>query len=160
MLSVLQSFGEFGPLILTIANLILMRKKQTFQFYYFIFIFVSILLNFVLKLLIKQPRPSIDDKTFMMVLKKNERFVTKNGMPYDVFGMPSGHSQSVVFSTLYNYLVFHNMKMSILFLLISLNTMIQRVVDKHHTILQVIVGASIGALLGYFAFHFAEKNII
>ena len=151
--------GGNGPLILTFSNIILMYKKPNFQFYYVCFCIINVILNAVLKQLLKQPRPSIDEKTFLAVLKKNERFVRRDGYPYDIFGMPSGHTQSVVYSTLFNYLVFHNMQMTVAFLILSLITMVQRVVYNHHTVLQVIIGGCIGTVVALTAYYFAKKKV-
>ena len=116
-------------------------------------------MNTVLKQLIQQPRPSIDEKTFLAVLKKNERFVRRDGHPYDIFGMPSGHTQSVIYSTLFNFLVFRNSRMTIPFLLLSLLTMVQRVVYNHHTVLQVVAGGFVGTAVAFVAYYFAKRKV-
>jgi membrane-associated phospholipid phosphatase len=46
-----------------------------------------------------------------------------------------------------------------LYLLITLITLIQRVVDNHHTILQVIFGSIIGIALGYVGYRMALINL-
>jgi membrane-associated phospholipid phosphatase len=73
--------------------------------------------------------------------------------------MPSGHSQSVLFSTIFIYLSLHDIKILLLYLFIDIITLVQRVVDNHHTVKQVIVGSIVGCLLGYVAFKFAQTNI-
>ena len=154
-----NTVGGNGPIILIFSNIFLMYKKTNFQFYYVCFCIINVVLNTVLKQLFRQPRPSIDEKTFLAILKKNERFVRRDGHPYDIFGMPSGHTQSVVYSTLFNYLVFHNMQMTVAFLILSLLTMVQRVVYNHHTVLQVIVGGCVGTVVALTAYHFAKKKV-
>jgi membrane-associated phospholipid phosphatase len=156
---VFNKVGENGPLILIFVNIFLMFKKMHFQFYYVLFALISAVLNTILKPLIKHPRPSIDKETFRAVLKRNERFIKRNGHPYDIFGMPSGHTQSVIYSTVYNYLVFRENQMTVCFLVISLLTMFQRVVYNHHTVLQVIVGGIIGIMIAYVAYYFAKHNV-
>jgi len=154
-----NTVGGNGPLILMFSNIALMYKKPHFQFYYVVFCFINLLLNTVLKQLIQQPRPSIDEKTFLAVLKKNERFVRRDGHPYDIFGMPSGHTQSVIYSTLFNFLVFRNSRMTIPFLLLSLLTMVQRVVYNHHTVLQVVAGGFVGTAVAFVAYYFAKRKV-
>jgi membrane-associated phospholipid phosphatase len=83
----------------------------------------------------------------------------KDGMPYDVLGMPSGHSQSVIFSTVFIYLALRKKNILYVYLLISLLTMIHRVFYNHHTILQVFIGAIFGALLGYFFYYLATQKM-
>jgi heme O synthase-like polyprenyltransferase len=113
----------------------------------------------VLKGLIQQSRPSIDPKIFQMMMKNKERYIKKNGVPYDIFGMPSGHSQSVVFSTIFIYLCLRDLKVLLVYAVISLITLFQRVINNHHTILQVVVGSLIGALLGFIGYNMARANI-
>jgi membrane-associated phospholipid phosphatase len=94
-----------------------------------------------------------------MILKRNERFITRDGMPYDIYGMPSGHAQEVFFSTIYNYLVLRDIKISIGFIIISFITIIQRVLYNHHTLLQVIIGSILGIIIGNIGYYFAKNNI-
>ena len=73
--------------------------------------------------------------------------------------MPSGHSQSLLFSTMFIYLSLKNKNILYIYLFISLLTMIQRVVYNHHTILQVIVGALVGLIFGYVFYQLARVKI-
>jgi len=92
-------------------------------------------------------------------MKNKQRFIYKHGIPYDIFGMPSGHSQSVLLSTIFVYLSLHDIKIFILYLFVTIVTLTQRVIDNHHTILQVIFGSIIGIILALVAYKMAEKNI-
>lgn len=159
MKEILRKIGEYGPLLLTITNVFLLRNTLTYEWYYIVFVFLSLLLNFVLKPIVKQKRPSIDEKTFELMVKKGKRYVERDGQPYDIYGMPSGHSQSVVLTTVYNYLVFQDIRITAGFGLVSLITMSQRVLDNHHTGVQVVVGGAIGGLLGYGAYSLAKKAL-
>jgi hypothetical protein len=53
--------------------------------------------------------------------------------------MPSGHSQSSLFSTVFIYFSLQNKNISFLYLTVSAITMLQRVLNQHHTILQACV---------------------
>jgi membrane-associated phospholipid phosphatase len=106
-----------------------------------------------------QPRPSVDGKTFDLALKNGKRFLFKDGIPYDILGMPSGHSQDVLFSTIFIWLSLRKRNILYIYLIISLLTIIQRVYYNHHTILQVIVGAIVGALLGYLFYYLASQKV-
>jgi len=157
--TIVKKIGEFGPLILLVTTIILLRNKTTMLTYYILFFIFSILLNIILKSVLQQPRPSIDEKTFNTMLKHKERYVYKHGMPYDIFGMPSGHSQSVLLSTVYIYFALRDVKTTIAYLVVTLITLSQRVIDNHHTILQVVIGSIIGILLGYSGYVLSKKNI-
>ena len=159
MFVLFKKTGEYGPLILFVLSIFLLRNKYTFLFYYVLFFGISLLLNLVLKGIIQQPRPSIDQKTFQLMMKNKERYVSKHGMPYDIFGMPSGHSQSVIFSTMFIYFCLHDIKILFIYILISLITLFQRVINTHHTIMQVVVGSIIGFILGYIGYIMAKIKI-
>jgi len=144
---------------LLLCSIFLLRNKSNLLFYYVLFFGISIVLNIVLKGLIQQPRPSIDAKTFQLMMKNKERYISKHGMSYDIFGMPSGHSQSVLFSTVFIYFCLRDFKVLLVYTIISLITLCQRVIDNHHSVMQVIVGSSIGIVLGYIAYFMAKNNI-
>ena len=120
MFTILQKIGQNGPLLLLIVTIFLLRNKYNFLFYYILFLIISLLVNIVLKGIIQQPRPSIDAKTFQIMMKNKERFIYKHGIPYDIFGMPSAHSQSVLMSTIFIYLSLHDIKIFILYLFITI----------------------------------------
>jgi membrane-associated phospholipid phosphatase len=159
MFKFLKKIGQNGPMILLFITIFLLRNKQNLLFYYILFFIISLFLNLILKGIIQQPRPSIDSKTFHLMMKNKERYIHKHGIPYDIFGMPSGHSQSVLLSTIFIYLSLHDIKIAMLYLFITLITLAQRVIDNHHTILQVIFGSIIGVALGYLAYKMAQINV-
>ena len=74
------------------------------------------------------------------------------------YGMPSGHSQGAAILATYLALHVNNSKMdrkiliNAALILGTLFIMYSRVVEKWHTIQQVIIGASIGIFLGYTAY--------
>lgn len=151
-----DSVGYFGPQILVVTTFFLLFKKtMLLQFYLFGYI-INILFNFILKGLIKQPRPSEDKHMFNIWLN--------NGMKtdrhwYDRFGMPSGHAENVFYSTVFIYFTSVNSNWLLFYLLISLNTICQRVKYKNHTISQVIVGSIVGAIMGGLFYYFAQISI-
>jgi membrane-associated phospholipid phosphatase len=101
-----------------------------------------------------------DIKSFNLALKQGKYFVFKDGIiPLDIFGMPSGHAQSCLFSSVYTYLSLKDNNILYLYLFFSLLTVIQRVVFKYHTILQVIIGSIVGSLLGYYMYTRAQQKI-
>lgn len=155
----LKQIGSYGPLILLLFSIFLLRNKSNLLFYYILFFGISVILNVVLKGLIQQQRPCIDRETFQLMMKNKERYIKKNGVPYDIFGMPSGHSQSVVFSTIFIYLSLRDFNILLFYILISLITLFQRVVNNHHTILQVVLGSFVGIVLGYIGYNMARINI-
>jgi len=156
----IYNFGKSGPLVLFVYSLYLLWNKSNLLYYYICGIFLDAILNLVLKGLIKEPRPSEDPKLFNLALKHSARFKFINGYPYDVFGMPSGHSESVFFSTIFIYLALKDIKITILYLIISLLTMYHRVLTNNHTVLQVLAGALVGILFAGFIYLMARQKII
>jgi membrane-associated phospholipid phosphatase len=156
---ILKEIGQYGPLILIFLSMYLLWNKHNLFFYYCVGYFSDAILNLVLKGIIKQPRPSEDIKQFNLALTHGKRFLFKDGIPHDIFGMPSGHSQSVFFSTIFIYLSLRKKNIFYVYLIISLLTMIQRVTFNYHTTLQVIVGAIIGAAFAYFIYYLAGEKI-
>ena len=154
------NFGKSGPFVLFIYSVYLLWNKSNLLYYYISGVFLDTILNLVLKGIIKEPRPSEDPKLFNVALKHSIRFKFINGYPYDVFGMPSGHAESVFFSTVFIYLALKDIKISILYLIISLLTMYQRVLFNSHTVLQVLAGALVGILFAGFIYFMARQKII
>ena len=151
--------GQYGPFILFIYSLFLLRNKTTYLNYYCIGFVIDSILNLVLKAAIQQPRPNIDETQFNLALKHGKRFIYNKGLPYDIFGMPSGHSESCLFSTTYIFLVLKDYKILFGYLLLSIRTMQQRVYYNHHTIGQVIAGACVGILVGYCIYYLSNNKI-
>ena len=156
----IKFIGQHGPVILFFESVYLLWKKSNLLMYYAYGFFLNLILNLVLKGLIKQKRPSEDPRLFNIALKNGARFKFINGIPHDIFGMPSGHSQNVFFSTIFIHLALKNPYITFLFLIISLLTMYQRVTCDFHTSFQVIVGATVGCMFSYFIYYLARKNII
>lgn len=145
--------GVIGPIILIITSIILLINKNILLYFYVGGIIVNTILNLFLKITIKHPRPK-EDKILFEIASNNGKRIS-----IDRYGMPSGHSQSVGFSCMFLYLACKNMYIIWFYLIISLNTMFQRFNYKSHTMLQIIIGFSIGAIMGYFTF-ILSKNIL
>ena len=159
LLELFDEFGKFGPLILIFLSMYLLWDSNNLFFYYIVGIFSDSILNLILKGTLQQPRPSEDIKQFNLALSHGKRFLFKDGIPHDIFGMPSGHSQSSLFSTVYIYMCFKKTNILYVYLLISFITVMQRVYFNYHTVLQVIAGAIVGGGFGYFVYYLAKEKI-
>jgi membrane-associated phospholipid phosphatase len=157
--NILNYLGGFGPIILFFYSLYLLWNKQNLLFYYTIGFFSNSLLNIILKGIIQQPRPLEDEKLFNLALKNVNKEIFKNGIPFDVFGMPSGHAQSALFSTIFIYLALKKTNILLFYLFISAFTMTQRIYNNYHTLFQIIVGDIVGALFAWFIFHLAQQKL-
>jgi membrane-associated phospholipid phosphatase len=145
--------GYLGPFLLLSATIILLRTKATLLSVYVVGYVLNLIINIVLKELIKQPRPSEDLSIFNASIAHGKR------ISFDRYGMPSGHATSVFYSTAFIFLALKNPFLSIIYLLISINTGYQRIKYKNHTLTQVICGAIIGGFVAYIAYLFATKKL-
>jgi len=149
----LDLLGYFGPQILGLLSIFLLFEKSIMLKYYIFGFIINSLLNIVLKGIIKEPRPSEDKHIFNIWLHNNMK---SDRHWYDRFGMPSGHAEGVFYSSAFIFFAFKNNDWAILFLIISLNTMCQRVKYKNHTVQQVIVGAIVGSIMGWVFYYFSK----
>ena len=121
-----------------------------FNFFHKILLIISIYfvskfnenLNNYLQLLIKAELPT---KNLVEQKKKDGE---KN-----IYGMPSGHAQSVIFSTIYTYFVTKSNNILIGSGFISMLSLVQRYRFKRHSIKQLIVGSLIGAGVALFGYN-------
>ena len=146
--------GFYGPIILNITSIILLWNQQIIMWSYILGSISSIIINLVLKIIIKDPRPEQDAKLLKLAVD-NGKYLNANK-----YGMPSGHSQSVGFSCTFIYLVLHNFNYFLVYFAISLVTMIQRFKYKKHTIPQIVIGFIIGIILAYTTIFIYKKNVL
>jgi membrane-associated phospholipid phosphatase len=153
-LYILDLIGYYGPQILLGSSIFLLYKKSNYLFVYIIGFILDTMLNFLIKGIVKQPRPKGDYNIFKPLEQQSPRILS------DMYGMPSGHSQHVFYSTVFIYLVFKNTNITLIYAIISILTLIQRVKYQNHFIQQVIVGGLIGACLAYYMYIYADKKIV
>ncbi len=159
MNEILNKIGFNGPFILIIFTIYLLWNKQNLLFYYVIGIFSNMILNIILKGIIQEPRPIFEEKKVSLAISHAKRVFYQNGVPFDLFGMPSGHVQSTFFSTIFIYLALKKMNVLYIYLLITLITCVQRVSSNYHSISQVIVGSLVGSFFALFIYTSAQQNI-
>jgi len=132
MKNIMLRIGENGGRILYVLSLLGGQYKDIVWFT--LFAIMNMAVNTILKVLIAQPRP---------------RVVTEYG-EWQGYGMPSGHSQFVAF------ILFYGLKKRPLWLTgvmsgFAMITWWQRIITRKHSILQVVVGILIGAILAHIA---------
>ena len=145
--------GFFGPPILFSSSLYFLYKKSSLLYIYLLGFTINMLINFVVKGFLKYPRPSEDIHIFNALVNNGKR------IGFDRYGMPSGHAQNVIYSTIFIYFALKDVKITIFYAIISLLTMYQRIKYKNHSVIQVIVGAIIGAVIGYSFYIYARKTM-
>ena len=163
MYSIFYNMGAYGPFILNIITWSLLWNNHTLFFYYTLGIIMDVLLNIVLKGFIQEPRPIFDSKKVSLAINHSKHFFYQNGIPFAMFGMPSGHAQGVFFSTIFVYLALKNSdrrrKILFIYLIIIALTCYHRIHSMYHSISQVIVGALVGSLFAYFIFNMSQSKL-
>jgi len=146
--------GLYTPIILFVLTLFLLRNMKVYLRFFIYGFLLNNILNIILKLAIKEPRPTKDQKTI-------EIGITNGALiSFDKFGMPSGHAQTCGYCLLFVAMALHDPYIIALYLILSFNSMFQRYSYNNHTVLQLIVGIIIGAIFGYITYTVANKNII
>jgi membrane-associated phospholipid phosphatase len=152
---IIDFLGYFGPMVLFVLSLFLLYPTKTYLAIYVVGFILNIVVNNILKKIIKQPRPDGDLDIYNPSKKHNY-----SHNPIQVYGMPSGHSQMVLFSTTYVHLVLKNTYVTLFYLLLSINTLVQRIRYKNHTFMQIMVGSLVGVLVAYLVYHYATNNLV
>lgn len=137
--------GYFSGRILFIMIVSYFLYYQRF-FWMWVYVFlyiINICIILWLQKIWKDPRPS-NGIEFMKAEFHNS----------EVYGMPSGHTQTVFFSLVYFYMITRSINWLLIMFFVVVCTISQRLIYRKHTILQIIVGGIIGTLYGYSAYLF------
>lgn len=135
----LFAIGNYGPIILILINIYYLYDIYFWLCIYLVFVGINTVLNKGLKELIKDPRP-------------NNGSVTREN-----YGMPSGHTQSAMFSVIFYYLMFDIDEILYSMLFITGITSIQRYYSRSHSILQILAGICIGGTFAWLVYYFIKK---
>lgn len=158
----LKIIENYGPIIIIIISIFNLFSKQNYLFYYIIGLSINTILNFTLKYIIKEKRPSLFYKEynlseFAVDISKNKNYI----IPINInnYGMPSGHAQNLGFSLGFMFLFIKNSYLLWIYFFISLITLFERYTNHKHSIIQLVIGYFIGILLGFIFYKIANHNI-
>lgn len=158
-MDILYEFGGYAPILLIILSWYLLWDHKNLFFYYNVGLIVNSVLNIILKGLIQEPRPVFDNKKIKLMTSHKKDFFFQNGIPFDMYGMPSGHAQMAFFTSAFIYLSLKHTNLLYLYLLISLLICYQRIKIEYHSIPQIVVGAIIGTYFAYIVYHLNRVKI-
>lgn len=136
--------GTFSPMIIFFITVFTLHPHKTRYYLYLFGYALTLVSNYFLKLLFKQPRPNQNEELFRIQLA--------HGKPIDPsrYGMPSGHAQILFYSLAFVLLSYPKWDRIIwLYVFLVLVGCAQRVVFHLHTPAQIVVGALFG-LVGAF----------
>ena len=143
---ILDTIGYFGPLLLAIENTYLLWNRQYYLIGYLLFGMVNTIINKLLKGIFREPRPNGGVNIFKTELHYGT----------DIYGMPSGHAQTVAFSTVYAYLAYPSISLLMFNFVILFLTAFQRWNYKKHTTNQLFIGSVVGGIIAYSFFHMIQ----
>ena len=146
--------GLFGPVILFILSLFLLRNNKKYLYFFFYGFILNNILNVILKVAIKEPRPTSQQKAIEIGIANGAR------ISFDKFGMPSGHAQNCAYCLAFINMVLNDPFITAIYIVFTFNTLFQRYLYNNHTILQLVVGTFIGLFVGYIIYTIANKNIM
>lgn len=151
---IIDIIGVLGPYITLILTTILLVYKQTYFNIFLLASAVNIILNIILKLWFKEPRPTDDKKILEIAINNNNRIL------FDNYGMPSLHSQLMLFTLTYILLVYNSPYLTLLYGLLTVNTILQRFKYNNHTFYQLFIGAIVGAIIGVISYVIAYFRLM
>lgn len=148
---IIATIGYLGSQILAIISIYLLIGKPIYLITFVVGLFLNSSINFFIKWVRKFPRPKGD---YTLAGKSN----TGTRIGSDKYGFPSGHAQHVAFATTYMYYVLENINISMVFLILSINTLFQRVIYKNNFLYQVVGGSILGFIFAHYLYKYAKKN--
>ena len=146
--------GLYAPIILFLLTIFLLRNKTRYLLFFITGSILNNILNIILKLAIKEPRPTNDYKAIEIGVVNGAR------ISFDKFGMPSGHAQNCGYCIAFITLTLNNPYITAFYMVISLISALQRYLYNNHTVLQLIIGFIIGGGFGYSIYLIGNKYII
>lgn len=149
--------GLFAPAILFIFSLFFLRNMKTYLRFFIYGFILNNILNIILKLAIKEPRPSKDRKIIEIAITNG---VQHPRISFDKYGMPSGHAQNCGFCLAFITMVMNDPLITAIYAIFSSISLYQRYLYNNHTILQLTIGLSIGLVCGYITYVFGNKYIM
>lgn len=148
---ILYEIADYGPIILVFISWYLLFGNKILLSFYTCGLVLNSILNSILKKVIQQPRPLRGNKTLEL-----KQASLKYALPFDLYGMPSGHAQMAFFTTMFMYLSTSSTNLFYLYSIFSLFICYQRVAFGYHTISQVILGLIIGSIFSYYVYYFYQ----
>jgi len=158
-MGILYELGSYGPLLLIILSWYVLWDHKNLFFYFNVGLFANAILNLLLKGIIQQPRPMFDSKKIHLLKTHGKHYFFQNGIPFDMFGMPSGHAQAAFFMTIFIYFSLKHVNLSYVYLFFSLFICYQRVLYDFHSISQVTVGAIAGSSFAYLVYQLSREKM-
>ena len=150
-MNLVEYTGYHGPHISLLINTVALLDQKKYLASFVLFYLVDYRIVGSMKNWIKEPRPVgfLDNKY------RDGGDYTEGAMTY---GMPSGHSAIIWYSTVYLWLVKQSPTLLVIELALTANTMYQRWAFRKHTIAQLVVGALVGGGVAWIAVEVTKRT--
>jgi membrane-associated phospholipid phosphatase len=145
--------GLNAPKILFLSSLFLLRNKINYLTIFTIGYIFNLILNILLKLAFKEPRPKKTKRVLEIAIANDYEY------EYEKFGMPSGHAQTCAYSLAFIILVLNDPLVTSIYLIVTSLTFFQRYKYLDHSILQLFIGFCVGLSIGYMFYLIGNKYI-
>jgi membrane-associated phospholipid phosphatase len=146
---IIDGIGFYAPYLMFLTTFFYSWNRKVYLMGYLVFFAANTLLNKLLKLTFREPRPT-DYQIFADFEKTTGE---------EIFGMPSGHAQSVAFSITFLYLLTNHTTLFLITSFIGSICVYQRWKYRRHTINQLVIGSFIGAVFGRIAYYLITKYL-
>ncbi len=154
-LEILDLIGYYGPLIQCIITTSQLLTQKSYLIGYAVFLYINTFANKWLKIHYKQARPSAEKESGLPLdLPEVDIFGLQNS---EIYGFPSGHAQSIVFSVFYLFFVKRSWILLLLGLFLSGLTILQRWKFKRHTLKQLAAGSGFGIITAYVGYFITSR---
>lgn len=158
IISLFFLLGEWSVVIIFFLSCFLLRHQVNYLTFFIIGFVLNIILNMFLKSVFKQPRPSTSDDLRRLLEKHGLPFAYHYKLTSDLFGMPSGHAETMMFCLAFLYFVDAKQIHGLLYVFVLL-TLWNRLFFEFHTVLQVIVGSLLGVGVACIFYKLARRGL-
>jgi membrane-associated phospholipid phosphatase len=152
--SIIHLLGFSAPGIMLVTSAIILRNRATTLKYFIIGYILNGIFNGILKVALKEPRPSNDWQILQIGITHNKR------IGFDKYGMPSGHAQHCGYILAFMTLAVNDPFVTGVYSILSLICLYQRYLYQNHTIIQVVIGFIVGIGFGYLIYQVSSKKLI
>jgi|TARA_B110000285_G_scaffold75038_1_gene86369 membrane-associated phospholipid phosphatase len=148
IIRLMDTVGFLGPFILLGIGIWQLWGNSGFWCAYLVVFSMNSFINKIAKAIVKQPRPPA-----------GESIMNENYAGTEMYGMPSGHAQSVFSSLTFLYLVKESPAWLFGELFIAGLTVYQRWKYRRHTVEQLGVGSVLGVVVAYAGYYITKRYL-
>jgi hypothetical protein len=124
--------------------ILFLEEKYIFLYSYILFFLFNLLINYILKIILKHPKPNENIDLFHFIQEKIE---------YERFGTPSANCQSSLFSSFFILFSTKNLFYFFIYLFLSFYVIYQEIQNNISYYYQIFIAAIIGIIISIIAYQ-------